>query len=101
MRLENRPWEKLGMSRATWFRRGKPTKPRKRTTVHDKAKAHGAPSTRTFQRMMRESRSELAPWIGPGLYSISQADELLSDPERLRGALEALASFDPDGRPGR
>jgi hypothetical protein len=93
MRQQDKPWEKVGMSRATWFRHGKPTKPRKRNTVHDRAKAHDASSTRSFQRMMRVSRSELADWTGRGLFSIAQADRILSDPERLRTVLDYFKDF--------
>ena len=45
-----RPWEAIGMSRATWYRRGKPTtKQEPKQTQKDLAEAFGV-SVRTIQR---------------------------------------------------
>ena len=44
-----RPWEEFGMSRATWYRHGKPTEKPKRYTQADIAKVTGV-SIRTVQR---------------------------------------------------
>src|SRR5262245_3967868 len=81
-----RPWEKIGISRATWYRRGKPTeKPRKPKTVPEIAAQVGASSTRTYYRMMRVLGSELAPLVHSGQLSMTRADRMLGgDPEQLR-----------------
>lgn len=77
-------WAKIGVSRATWYRRGKPTeKPRKKTTA-EAAKFLGVSSTRTYYRMMRALSSELAPFVVSGQLSAAQADRLLGNSERLR-----------------
>jgi hypothetical protein len=45
-----RPWERLEMSRATWYRHGKPKKkPRRPKTQRDLARERGV-SLRTVQR---------------------------------------------------
>jgi hypothetical protein len=48
-----RPWEELGISRATWYRHGKPTAKPPRTNVAQAARNFGFPSVRTFQRLNR------------------------------------------------
>jgi hypothetical protein len=51
-----RPWEAIGMSRATWYRRGKPTtKPTPLITQAQIAKMFGS-SVRSMQRISRASR---------------------------------------------
>ena len=63
----HRPWEKIGISRSTWFRHGKPTeKPKKPKTVAEIAAQVGASSTRTYYRKMRVLGSELAPFVHSG-----------------------------------
>ena len=53
-----RPWLALGMSRATWYRRGKPTtKPEPKQTQKDVAEILGC-SVRTVQRHVVEMREE-------------------------------------------
>jgi hypothetical protein len=49
MRRSARPWKMLGMSRATWYRHGKPTEKPKRYRQADVAKILGV-SVRTIQR---------------------------------------------------
>jgi hypothetical protein len=72
------------MSRATWYRKGKPpTKPVK-LKVADLAQQVGASSTRTFQRLMRVLHDpELAPFVRAGLKP-GQAEKMLRDPEHKR-----------------
>jgi hypothetical protein len=95
MRQQDKPWEALGMSRATWYRHGKPTKPRKKVkNVHELAKFVGASSTRSYQRMMRVMSSELVGYFHAGQLSISQADRILSSPE-LRQSFERLSKKPP------
>src|ERR1700732_3033760 len=56
-----RPWEAIGMSRATWYRHGKPTtKPTKLKTHAQVAKMFGT-SLRSMQRSKRALK--LAPEI--------------------------------------
>lgn len=86
------PWKKIGMSRATWYRHGKPAeKPRKGKTVPEIAKEIGLSSTRTYYRTMRALNSELAPLVVAGQLSAAQADRMLGgDPEQLRRFLKLL-----------
>jgi hypothetical protein len=105
MRQQDKPWEKVGMTRATWYRRGKPTEPRKppntanMRTVADQAKTLGASSTRSFQRMMRVLGSELAGYVHAGQLSISQVDRILSSPEKMRRYHEMVAEAKAKPKP--
>jgi hypothetical protein len=85
-------WEKIGVSRATWYRHGKPAeKPRKGKTVPEIAKEIGVSSTRTYYRTMRALNSELAPLVVAGQLSAAQADRMLGgDPQHLRRFLALL-----------
>src|SRR5262245_3686634 len=50
MRQPQKPWEAIGMSRATWYRLGKPTeKPARTAPLREMAEAFGV-SLRTIQR---------------------------------------------------
>jgi hypothetical protein len=97
MRQQDKPWEEVGMTRATWYRRGKPTEPRapaktaNMRTVADQAKTLGMTSTRSYQRMMRVMTSELAHLYHSGQLSISQLDKILSSPEKMRRYHEMVA----------
>jgi hypothetical protein len=57
MRQPSRPWELLGMSRASWYRHGKPTEKPKRYTQADVAKIFGV-SLRTIQRDLASQREK-------------------------------------------
>jgi hypothetical protein len=58
-----RPWERLDMSRATWYRHGKPKKkPRRPKTQRDLARSWGV-SLRTVQRRAAD-RPRQAPSQG-------------------------------------
>lgn len=95
MRQGVRPWEALGISRATWYRHGKPTKKRRKPkTVAEVAAQVGASSTRTYYRTMRVLGSEqLAAFVHSGQLSMTQADRLLGgDPKYLRRFLELVAA---------
>src|SRR5262245_50136833 len=49
-RKQQQPWEAIGMSRATWYRLGKPTqKPDRKAPLREMAEAFGV-SMRTIQR---------------------------------------------------
>ena len=92
--MRQTPWEKIGVSRATWYRHGKPTeKPRRPKTVPEIARQTGVGSTRTYYRTMRALKSELAPFVIAGQLSAAQADRMLGgDPERLRRFLKLVAA---------
>jgi hypothetical protein len=94
-----KPWEALGISRATWYRYGKPTEkavyedlkwekggPGSGTLADcaDDLKKFGFPSTRTYQRVMRVRLSPLWPYVERGEVSIAKADRSLADPEFMR-----------------
>jgi hypothetical protein len=86
MRHLDKPWLKLGMSRATWYRRGKPTtRPRKSQSSKVAAAAFGM-SLRTFQRTMRvfTKAPELGAYVRAGHLKIGQAERLLTNPEQRR-----------------
>ena len=58
---ERTPWQKIGISRATWYRHGKPTKkpkPKSRMVVNPAAQIIGQ-KRRTYQRMLRVLASDL------------------------------------------
>ena len=44
--LRQKPWEAIDMSRASWYRHGKPTEKPPRSSVAKRARMMGAPSTR-------------------------------------------------------
>ena len=92
MRQKDKPWEAIGMSRASWYRHGKPSeKPPKRPRegVADLARQLGFSSTRTYQRVCRvlESDDDLAvAFLRNGLAKAGQAERLLTDPVVRRRA---------------
>jgi hypothetical protein len=86
------PWRALSMSRATWYRHNKPTEKIERKTERDGAAFMGM-SLRTFQRLKRvleSPRGEIL--IASGLTS-SQAEQMLSDPERVERFVELFEHF--------
>jgi hypothetical protein len=108
VRQKAKPWEALGISRATWYRYGKPTD----KAVYDDLRweKQGACGTladcdflknrfgsiRSYQRAMRVHNSELWPYAEHGIVSIAEADRILGNPHALRRfrewAAEQLAS---------
>jgi hypothetical protein len=96
MRQKNvKPWEKIGISRATWYRHEKPTEKPERDNLADVAKQFGYPSVRSMQRALRVMRSELWPIVERGLVSIAKADRSLADPDFMRRAREILSQKPP------
>jgi hypothetical protein len=89
---QGKPWEAIGMSRATWYRHGKPSEKPKRITVADAARAAGV-STRTHQRIMRVMRDDKGlavlmlkhGWCKPG-----QAEKILTNPRAHRAFRKML-----------
>jgi hypothetical protein len=81
-----KPWEAIGMSRASWYRHGKPTEKPERTSVAAAARAAGV-SVRTHQRIMRVMAADMDlavamlkhGWCKPG-----QAEAIIKNPILLR-----------------
>jgi hypothetical protein len=72
------PWIAIGMSRATWYRHGKPTeKPRKMT--QRQVAASMQIGVRTLQRAARVEREapEFRPAIAAGEMSIAEAERAI------------------------
>jgi uncharacterized protein YoaH (UPF0181 family) len=93
-----RQWEALGLSRASWYRRGKPTKkPESKTTQKDIAEILGV-SLRTVQRDLAKGREKqrqkniarVREYMAQG-YSQDEACELTAA-ELRAGAIEKLIS---------
>jgi hypothetical protein len=100
--MRQKPWEAIGMSRATWYRRGKPAKPRTRITAADTAKAFGMGSARSYCRMMRALTSELGPYVASGQMTPAFADRILSGgPEQVRRFLRWLAEVSAGLKAGK
>jgi hypothetical protein len=81
-----KPWEAIGMSRASWYRHGKPTeKPRKPNTAADEARL-GRVSVRTYHRIMRVIKADvdLAVLMGDGWCKPGQAERIVADPVEHR-----------------
>jgi hypothetical protein len=80
-----KPWQAIGISRATWYRHGKPTEKPKRSSEAAQARAAGV-SLRTHQRIMRVMGADtdlavvmLKGWVKPG-----RAERVISDPRLHR-----------------
>jgi hypothetical protein len=84
--MRHKPWEAIGMSRATWYRHGKPEKKPYRMTQAQIAKLQGV-SLRSLQRAARVLRvaPELESLISGGLslHLAEQAAKMTPD-ERKR-----------------
>jgi hypothetical protein len=95
-----KPWVALGISRATWYRYGKPTDQAaydeqrfmKRggaggtlaEVAADLKRNFGINSIRTYQRQVRVRLSPLWPYVERGEISIARADRSLADPRFMR-----------------
>jgi len=82
------PWVALGISRATWYRHGKPTTGRRRLKQAESARRHDA-SLRSLQRAGRILREapDLGTQVEAGTLKIGTAERLLI--ERQQAALLA------------
>jgi hypothetical protein len=84
------PWTAIGMSRASWYRHGKPTtKPPRHITVAERAEADGIP-LRTYQRRRRIEQSPFKEYVAysrgrppQGLVTLWEAEWYLSHPETV------------------
>ena len=87
MRQKDKPWETLGISRATWYRHGKPVEWRKRRTNKHNA-VENCMSLRTFERWMRvfnpRSSKLIMDYVKSGGMKLGMADYLLAHPSELR-----------------
>ena len=89
------------MSRATWYRLGKPDKPRKprqKRTLEGELEAAKIfselsgtriKSWRTYQRVTRVMESPLAPYVISGM-SVSLADKILASPGGAEHCLKVM-----------
>jgi hypothetical protein len=81
-----KPWEKVGVSRATWYRHGKPkTKlPPRRTQAQTAALAKV--SVRSLQRAARVARDapELLPLLRSGEVTVGEAERAIRRARRKR-----------------
>jgi hypothetical protein len=77
MRQKDKPWIALGMSRATWYRQGKPTEKPYRVTQKQRALIFQT-SVRGIQRAARVIRlaPELEPLLRAGELSLGDAEQL-------------------------
>jgi hypothetical protein len=77
-----RQWEAIGISRSTWYRRGKPTTKPYRVTQEQTAKLMNI-SVRSLQRAKRIAREapELESLIMAGHMKLKFAEQLAKDPE--------------------
>ena len=86
MRQTEKPWTALGISRATWYRHGKPTEWHKLLTQVEEAKRGGL-SLRSYQRFARVfgGKSQLVQsHVVRGGMKLGMADYLISHPDALR-----------------
>lgn len=76
MRQAGKPWQKIGMGRATWYRHGKPTTKLYRMTQQQAAVLQNV-SLRSVQRASRVLRlaPDLAPLIDSGKLKLGPAEE--------------------------
>ena len=96
--LRQKPWEAVGMSRATWYRRGKPTEKwpdpadRHAAGLQLRMGISGARSLRTLQRFERVMRKnmDLARAIRRGDISAAFADWIVSNPRRHKAVRKWL-----------
>ena len=86
MRHTPKPWEAIGISRATWYRHGKPTEKPPRPSIARRAQMMGAPSVRTLQRIERvmAANIELAALILQGRCKPGQAEAIIANPAEHR-----------------
>ena len=95
MRQKAQPWLALGMSRATWYRHGKPTEPRPKYKNAAERAAQFGQSLRSHQRLMRILSSPLGVFYGIGLLWLTHAEMLLRNPEAMREFLDFVRRLMP------
>ena len=98
------PWERIGVSRATWYRHGKPTtKPTKPTRITQKQLAEQWDiSLRSVQRASRILREapDLEPLIQARKLTMAKAEQIIREREEERGLayFRALSAKERKGR---
>lgn len=100
MRQEPPPWVALGISRATWYRLGKPErKPPPRLTQAQNARDADI-SVRTLQRAIRVSRfaPDLVPQVQAGTLNLRAAERIIKErqEEEARAWLRAHLPAKPE-----
>ena len=110
VRQKDKPWIKLGLSRATWYRYGKPTdqdvvndliwerRPSGKLadSLEELKRLCGVTSIRSYQRVMRVMNSELGPYLLAGHISAAKADKILANPEWLQRVRLEIAKAKAD-----
>src|SRR5262245_56068707 len=106
MRRKQHPWEGIGVSRATWYRHGKPKHKPTRLTQPVKAEMLKI-SVRAIQRMARVARDfpQLVALISEGKLTLMEAERLRqckhAGTEDQRAAMAALLAELLDAPSGR
>jgi hypothetical protein len=81
-----KPWQAIGMSRASWYRHGKPAKKPPRPSAAAAARAAGV-SLRTHQRIMRVMAADIdlaVAMLDRGWCKPAQAEAIIKNPALLR-----------------
>src|SRR5262245_3619415 len=102
-KMPQKPWDAIGMSRASWYRHGKPTEKSVRPTTNARMAVTFKMSTRTYQRWMRVMLDDdLRPFIyhdwRPYGLKPGQAEKLLLDLERKRRFLAKIREAKRENR---
>jgi hypothetical protein len=74
-----RPWKKAGMSRASWYRHGKPVTKPERMTQAKAARILDGVSVRSLQRAARVAREypDALPLIKSGKLTLNEVEAIL------------------------
>jgi hypothetical protein len=95
------PWERIGVSRATWYRHGKPTVKPIRITLEQTAKAMNV-SLRSAQRARRIQREapDLVPLVQARKLTLAKAEQIVKEREEEQGLayFRALIAKERKGR---
>ena len=92
---QKKPWEAIGMSRASWYRHGKPSEKPTRVTVADEARRAGV-SKRTYQRLKRVMMADMdlaALMLKHGWCKPGQAEQLLTNPHAHRAFRKMIKAW--------
>ena len=92
MRQQQKQWEALGWSRASWYRHGKPDYAYRRQATQKDEAAKGRMSLRTYQRFCRivQYAPELIPFLEWALRQrfIRSLEQMIKDPAMKKRFLE-------------
>jgi hypothetical protein len=80
------------LSRASWYRHGKPDEKPRRPSTNAQEAARGGMSLRSYQRFLRVMGDEdVAPYLVHGALKLGQAEQLLTNPKLKRRFLQWAA----------